>query len=141
MKVTRLSAILVFSLLAASQAVFLPDPLFAWTCCDCSVCHWKLGCVCPGTPGLCGGYACRSNDSETTNAYLPSGEESVDLGKRPTEKRTISLTKREECAQRSFISRMLGNARLNAEADMLNASKTPTVSPVPPASLALSAER
>lgn len=120
MNVLKLFPVLLFSLLLTSQAIFLPDQVFAWTCCDCSTCKWKLNCVCPGTPGYCGGYACPRFTDDTDHLLVnsPIGNGIVDI------ERLIHLTKVTECTRLSFALRVLGDAAesLKVEAFVVNAN-------------------
>src|SRR5215472_14368642 len=113
MSVLKLFRILPLSLLLTSQAVFLPVQAFGWTCCDCWSCTWTPGCVCPGTPGYCPGYACRSNDTDRWQANASTGNGTVDIRapRMPGEaERLVGLTRIGECARRSFAARVLGDA-------------------------------
>jgi hypothetical protein len=120
MRFLRLFPVLLFSVLLSSQIVFLSGQAFGWMCCNCTLCKWTPGCVCPGTPGYCGGYACRSFDVDHLQAkFNPIFKpENID--------RLDHLTTVTECTRLSFALRILGDAGQNLRTEVYTLKRSTT---------------
>ena len=106
MNIRRLFLVFVFSLLLTSPPMLVIDQAYGWMCCSCAVCKYTPGCVCPGTPGYCGGYACPriTDDADGLLVITSSGRRSIDIWN------PIYLTRLSGCNRLSVAVRILGDA-------------------------------
>ena len=109
----RVFPVLLFSLLLTTQPFFFPERSFAWMCCPCSYCKITFGCVCPGTPNKCGGFACPPGLTNENGlpVQAPISNEKFDI------QRLTHLTKVNECTRLTFSLRVLGDAGQNLKVE------------------------
>lgn len=101
----------LFFLLLCGQVLLSADNAYA-KCCGCGTCTMYWFCSCPGEDG-CSWYPCSTDDPDTFRAYVPAGNEMVDIRASRTlgmADRLTHLTKVGECARRNFAGRILGEA-------------------------------